>query len=46
MRVSEAAYATGFTDPNYFTYCFKKEFGVNPSEYKKREQTVFVIRGN
>lgn len=32
MRVSEAAYATGFTDPNYFTYCFKKEFGENPSK--------------
>lgn len=32
MRVSEAAYSTGFTDPNYFTYCFKKEFGYNPSK--------------
>lgn len=32
MRVSEAAYSTGFTDPNYFTFCFKKEFGENPSK--------------
>ena len=31
-RVSEAAYQTGFTDPNYFTICFKKEFGENPSQ--------------
>ncbi len=31
VRVSEAAYSTGFTDPNYFTVCFKKEFGENPS---------------
>jgi AraC-like DNA-binding protein len=30
-RVSEAAYQTGFSDPNYFTTCFKKEFGENPS---------------
>lgn len=32
VRVSEAAYMTGFTDPNYFTLCFKKEFGENPSK--------------
>ena len=44
--VAEAAYIAGFYDTKYFTECFKKEFGVNPSEYKKREQTVFVIRGN
>lgn len=33
-RVSEAAYQTGFTDPNYFTTCFRKEFGENPSKIK------------
>ncbi len=32
IRVSETAYMTGFTDPNYFTICFKKEFGINPSQ--------------
>jgi len=32
VRVSEAAYQTGFTDPNYFTICFRKEFGENPSK--------------
>ncbi len=32
FRVSEAAYQTGFNDPNYFTVCFKKEFGENPSQ--------------
>lgn len=32
LRVSEAAYQTGFKDPNYFTACFKKEFGENPSQ--------------
>ena len=35
LRVSEAAYETGFTDPNYFTVCFKKEFGENPSTISK-----------
>jgi AraC-like DNA-binding protein len=32
LRVSEAAYQTGFSDPNYFTTCFRKEFGENPSQ--------------
>ena len=32
FRVAEAAYQTGFSDPNYFTICFKKEFGENPSQ--------------
>jgi AraC-like DNA-binding protein len=32
LRVSEAAYQAGFNDPNYFTICFKKEFGENPSQ--------------
>ena len=31
-RVSDVAYKTGFSDPNYFTLCFKKEFGKNPSK--------------
>lgn len=36
LRVSEAAYQTGFSDPNYFTICFKKEFGENPSQITSR----------
>ena len=32
LRVSETAYRTGFSDPNYFSICFKKEFGENPSQ--------------
>lgn len=34
-NVSETAYATGFSDPNYFSKTFKKHIGVNPSEMKK-----------
>ena len=33
-NVSETAYATGFSDPNYFSKTFKKHLGVNPSEYR------------
>lgn len=32
-NVSETAYRTGFSDPNYFTKVFKKEYGKTPSEY-------------
>ncbi len=31
-RVSEVAYAVGFSDPRYFSSCFKRKFGVSPSE--------------
>lgn len=24
----------GYTDPNYFSYVFKKQFGMSPSKYK------------
>lgn len=36
VRVSELAYAVGFNDPKYFSACFKKEFGLLPSEYIDR----------
>lgn len=31
---SQIAYMTGFSDPKYFSRCFKKHMGVTPSEYK------------
>jgi ligand-binding sensor domain-containing protein/DNA-binding response OmpR family regulator len=33
-NVSEVAYAVGFTDPKYFSNCFKKLFGKLPSEVR------------
>lgn len=32
LNVNEASYKVGFSDPNYFTTCFKKQFGKNPSK--------------
>ena len=32
------AEAVGYSDPNYFSYVFKKKFGVSPSKYKAQQQ--------
>ena len=32
-NITEIAYKVGFNDPKYFTRCFTKMFGVNPSNY-------------
>ncbi|MDR2929281.1 MAG: response regulator [Cytophagaceae bacterium] len=31
-QVGDTAWKTGFTDPSYFTKCFKREFGIKPTE--------------
>ena len=28
----------GYTEPNYFSYVFKRQFGVSPSKYHKGKQ--------
>ncbi len=32
--VAEIAYDVGFNSPSYFTECFRKQFGLRPSEFK------------
>ncbi|WP_020529379.1 hybrid sensor histidine kinase/response regulator transcription factor [Flexithrix dorotheae] len=32
-NISEIAFEAGFNSPSYFAECFKKEFGVSPSEF-------------
>jgi DNA-binding response OmpR family regulator len=34
--VAEAAYICGFSSVKYFSKCFRIEYGINPSEYKKK----------
>ena len=33
IRISDLAYRVGFHDPKYFSTCFKKEFGLQPTEF-------------
>ena len=35
QTISEVAYAVGFSNPKYFTKCFKEEFGMTPTEYQQ-----------
>lgn len=37
-NIAEIAFKTGFSNPSYFSKCFKKEFGVSPSDLL--QQTV------
>lgn len=32
--INDIAYACGFSDPKYFSKCFKTEVGVSPSDYR------------
>jgi signal transduction histidine kinase/DNA-binding response OmpR family regulator/ligand-binding sensor domain-containing protein len=32
-NISQVAYSHGFSTPNYFSICFKKQFGMTPSEF-------------
>lgn len=37
LTISEVTYEVGFNDLQYFRDCFKKQFGMNPSEYASKE---------
>lgn len=40
MTVKEIMYMTGFNTASYFSKCFKKQFGVSPSDYLKKESSA------
>ena len=36
MSVADVAYRCGFSDPKYFSRCFKKIMGCSPTEYIRK----------
>ena len=40
LTISEITYEVGFNDLQYFRDCFKKQFGINPSEYPQGKKRV------
>jgi AraC-like DNA-binding protein len=39
-QIADVAYKTGFSDPKYFSRCFKSETGCSPSEYcQQKDET-------
>lgn len=36
-NVNDIAYSCGFSDPKYFSKCFKASMGMSPSEYRARK---------
>ncbi|HET7733661.1 MAG TPA: ATP-binding protein, partial [Paludibacter sp.] len=38
LNISEIAYEVGFNDPKYFTRCFTKHFGIQPSAFMDEEK--------
>ncbi|MCL2684211.1 MAG: AraC family transcriptional regulator, partial [Synergistaceae bacterium] len=36
-KSSEIAYTVGYNDPHYFSYVFKKNMGLSPSEYRRKD---------
>lgn len=40
LPISQVAYSVGFTDPKYFSKCFKHDMGLTPLEYRQRHQSA------
>ncbi|MDD3063224.1 MAG: helix-turn-helix domain-containing protein [Massilibacteroides sp.] len=36
LTIAEVAYRLGFSNPAYFSKCFKKQVGVTPQQYRKK----------
>lgn len=36
LSITEVAYRAGFRSPAYFTQCFREDFGMTPSQFRRR----------
>lgn len=37
-NISQIAYLTGFSDPKYFSRCFKRQVGMTPTQYREHRK--------
>jgi YesN/AraC family two-component response regulator len=44
IRIAELAYAVGYNEPKYFSSCFKKDFGMLPSEYAEKQADKSLLQ--
>ena len=44
LNVSEVAYAVGFKDLSHFRKCFREKFGMNATEYLKRNEDETTVK--
>ncbi|MNO12268.1 putative response regulatory protein [compost metagenome] len=40
LKAFEIADQVGYADPNYFSFCFRKRFGISPKEYRSGAKTL------
>ena len=38
LSISEITYQVGINDPHYFSNCFKRQYGVSPTEYRRKKE--------
>ncbi|NEZ41945.1 response regulator [Paenibacillus alvei] len=38
LKAFEIGEKVGYADPNYFSFCFRKRFGLSPKEYRNRDR--------
>lgn len=43
-NISEACFAVGFNDTRYFSKCFKSQFKLTPSQFRKQAETMDLDR--
>lgn len=44
--ITEVAFKCDYNDSNYFARQFKKEFGINPSQFRRQQQKILVDFGS
>ena len=40
LTFSEISYEVGFSDPNYFSKCFKKQYGMSPKAFQEKGEQI------